>query len=233
MELIVENITKIYKSKQGIKNINFILESGQCLALIGHNGAGKTTLLRVITTLLKPDSGNIIYNGKNILYGNNINYLSKVGYMPEDADLYKKLTVYQNISFFGSFYDNYEKKNILQYLELFELPPNKKYGLLSKGQKQKLIFIKSILHNPEIILLDEPLNFLDPASRIKVKDMLFKMRREGKIIIISSHVLSELEEVCDKIIILKNGQIAFDSLKDNLQTNFEYIYKQVMTNENI
>jgi len=228
MKLIVDGITKIYKSKQGIRNISFIIESGQCLALVGHNGAGKTTLLRVLSTLLKPDSGNILYNNYNVLQRDNVDYLTKIGYMPEDADLYKKLTVYKNLSFFWSFYDNYEKEKILHYLNLFSLPPNKKYGQLSKGQKQKLVFLKSVLHNPEILLLDEPFNFLDPSGRIMTKEILSKMMAEGKIIIISSHNLSELEGICNRMIILKNGHIAFDSIKTNSIINFESIYKQVM-----
>jgi len=229
MELKINNLTKLYDSNGGIKNITFKLKQGECLGLIGHNGAGKTTLLRLLATLLRPNRGNIIFNNKDITT-DEINYRKLIGYMPEDAGLYKKETAFSNLYFYSRFYDDISEDDIKNKLKEYELSTSKKVGSFSKGMKQKVLFIKAILNNPKLLLLDEPLSGLDPGMRIMVKDKLKKYQKQGTSIIISTHILSEIYEICDRFVIMKNGEIKSDVYKTELsnQTELEENYKVIM-----
>ncbi len=229
MKLTISNISKHYNSKIGIHDINFEINSGECVGLIGHNGAGKTTLLRVLATLLVPGKGNIKFDDLNI-FRNQIKYREILGYMPEEAELYKRYSAFSNLEFYSKFYKTISKNDILRFLKEFDVPNKKKVGTFSHGMRQKVLFLKAIMHNPKVLLLDEPLNTLDPSMRIKIKDILRKEQSEGKIIIISSHILSELQEICDRFIILKAGKIILDKNKNNISKDktLEDVYKGIM-----
>jgi len=229
MDLIVDGLTKSYNNIKVLKNISFNLKSGDCIGLIGDNGAGKTTLIRLLTTLLKPDEGIIKLNNKDITL-NQVAYRKVIGYMPEDAGLYNKYSAYLNLKFYMQFYNNVTNESIITALNDFGLTSNKKAGSFSKGMKQKVLFLKAILNDPDILFLDEPLNGLDPSIRLKVKTILNDMQNQDKIIILSSHILSEIYEICNRFIILKSGEIKMDLYKSDIKTedNLKENYKEIM-----
>ncbi len=148
--------------------------------------------------------------------------------MPEESGFYNKLSALENLNFYASFFGDIAEANILNQLEEFDLNPHQKVGTFSKGMKQKLLFIKSIIHNPDFLILDEPFNSLDPDSKINIKNVINNFSEE-KIIIISSHILSDLEQLCNRYIFLKKGEIVSDIRKtreDNSQgINIEELYR--------
>ena len=153
--------------------------------------------------------------------------------MPEESGFYNKLSALENLSFYASFFGNIAEANILNQLKEFDLNPHKKVGTFSKGMKQKLLFIKSTIHNPDILILDEPFNALDPSIRINIKNIIKNLSNANKIIIFSSHILSDLEQLCNRYIFLKKGEIVSDIRKtreDNSQEiNIEELYREIMT----
>ncbi len=231
MELTLSNVDKYINQKKILTDINFSISNGETVGLIGPNGAGKTTLLRMLATLYKPNNGTVTYNQRDIFVTVN-NFRSTIGYLPEDSGLYNKLSALENLSFYTSFFNNITEKSILQMFKEFEIDPTKKVGTFSRGTKQKLLFIKSIIHNPDILILDEPFNVLDPSARIKMKISLKSFQETKKIIIFSSHILSDLEQLCDRFIFLKEGKIILDikkTLNDSFESlNLEALYSEIM-----
>lgn len=215
-----------------LKNINFTLSEGEIVGLIGPNGAGKTTLLRLLATLYKPDSGTITFEGNDV-FVNPENFRRIIGYMPEESGFYNKLNAFENLSFYAGFFNNITRTDILNKLNEYNLNLNKKVGAFSKGQKQLLLFIKSIIHNPDILILDEPFNALDPGVRITIRETIKNFSNSNKIIIFSSHILSDLEQLCNRYIFLKKGEIVSDVRKtqeNNSQgINIEELYKKIIT----
>ncbi|MEG8946518.1 ABC transporter ATP-binding protein [Rosettibacter firmus] len=215
-----------------LKNINFTLSEGEIVGLIGPNGAGKTTLLRLLATLYKPDSGTITFEGNDV-FVNPENFRRIIGYMPEESGFYNKLNAFENLSFYAGFFNNITRTDILNKLNEYNLNLNKKVGAFSKGQKQLLLFIKSIIHNPDILILDEPFNALDPGVRITIRETIKNFSNNNKIIIFSSHILSDLEQLCNRYIFLKKGEIVSDIRKtqeNNSQgINIEELYKKIIT----
>jgi ABC-2 type transport system ATP-binding protein len=240
--LTLNSVSKIYPGlgPPALDGITCALAPGQITGLIGPNGAGKTTLLRIMAAILPPSSGTILYRGTDTGKMGAF-YRRQVGYMPEDGDLYLKLKPLQNLIFYRSFYPHpvstVELKELLSEYEL-EDALDKQAGGLSRGTRQKILFIKSIINKPDLLLLDEPLNSLDPAIRVMVKNRLRQLRDGGKLVLISSHSLHEIEDLCDSVIIIRNGRIVcFDTLV-NLRQGFpgqgnhslEELYLRIMMN---
>jgi ABC-type multidrug transport system ATPase subunit len=203
------SVSKRYADVLALDNINVNLAAGQVVGLIGPNGAGKTTLLRIIGTILRTSHGQVLYNGTDIQTAA-AKYRTKIGYVPEDGGLYLKLTPLQNLMFYRSFYHNaVPLTEIYEYLREYKLEHDQKKptGKLSKGTRQKILFLKAILNNPELLILDEPLNYLDPEIRIRVKEKLKELRAAGKLVLLSSHTLAEVEDLCTTIMIIRQGRI--------------------------
>jgi ABC-type multidrug transport system ATPase subunit len=203
------SVSKRYADVPALGNINVSLAAGQVVGLIGPNGAGKTTLLRIIGTILKASSGQVLYDGTDI-QTNAVKYRGKIGYVPEDGGLYLKLTLWQNLMFYRSFYDEaIPLTGIHEYLREYNLEheQDEQTGTLSKGTRQKILFLKAILNNPELLILDEPLNYLDPEIRIRVKEKLKELSVAGKLVLLSSHTLAEVEDLCTTIMIIRKGRI--------------------------
>jgi ABC-2 type transport system ATP-binding protein len=203
------SVTKKYSDLIALENVNVSLVAGQVVGLIGPNGAGKTTLLRIIGTILAASDGKVLYNDTDI-QNDAVRYRGKIGYVPEDGGLYLKLTPWQNLMFYRSFYHEAIPLNrIHEYLREYNLEPeqDKQTGKLSKGTRQKILFLKAILHNPELLILDEPLNYLDPEIRIRVKEKLKELSLAGKLVLLSSHTLADVEDLCTTIMIIRKGRI--------------------------
>lgn len=240
--LQVENLTKYYKQTKGIENLNFQLTEKRALGIIGINGSGKTTTFRLLLGLLKADSGSIKFNNKNISEYEN----SLFGYLPEERSLYKDLLVIDQVLFLGRL-KNVSDEAIIErlekYLALLQIPKYKytRINQLSKGNQQKIQLICAIIHNPKIIILDEPLSGLDIINVDLLKKLIYQLKKEGKYILLSSHQFEHIEEFCDEIIILKAGDTMYQgTIKDlKAMSNKAYIKvernigKQYVDNPNI
>jgi ABC-2 type transport system ATP-binding protein len=211
--LVIKNLKKKFGSVWAVKNLNLELEPGEIFVLLGPNGAGKTTTLKLIAGLLHPDDGDVVINGINIRK-NPLEAKSRIGYIPDEPFIYNKLTGREFINFVAGIYgvkrDDYEKN----MAELF-----KRFGVgawidgfsegYSHGMKQKIVMCQLLLHNPELILIDEPLVGLDPKSSKTVRETFIELRNQGKTLFICTHTLSFAQDIASKIGIINVGEMKF------------------------
>lgn len=206
--LEVKNISKSFGKLKAVDSASFSVPKGSIFGLLGRNGAGKTTTIRMIMDIYMPDSGEVTYQG--IKAGPDFN--SKVGYLPEERGLYKKMKVLETLLFFAEIKGKKGKaitKLAKDYLEKFDLADrmNSKIEDLSKGNQQKVQFISTLLHNPEVLILDELFSGLDPINTNIMKNIILELKQQGKIILFSTHVMSFAEKMCDNIAIIDHGKI--------------------------
>lgn len=213
------NVTKEFKNKAVLKGVSFNIEAGDIYGLIGENGAGKTTLLKLIVNLLKPTSGNIQVLGKEIKK-DSYDYLRNIGALIDEPVFYKKLTLYENFKVhceYLGFYDEEKLENVLIRVGLHN-KKDRKIKELSFGEKQKLAIAYALITEPELLILDEPTNGLDPIAIVELREILLKLNREfNTTIIISSHAINELETLVNKVMFLKNGEIVEDGLLEEIK----------------
>jgi ABC-type multidrug transport system ATPase subunit len=207
--LEIKNLHKSFKKFQALSGVNLTVNEGDIFGFLGCNGAGKSTTIRCLLTLIKPDAGEILFKGKDINTCRN-EFLRSVGAMVERPDFYKQLSLYTNLKLGAWLYGiKPSKKEILDLLKLVGLEgkENVKFKACSQGMKQRLGIASTLIHNPEIIILDEPTNGLDPRGMIEFRQLVLKLKNEmKKTIIISSHILSELELIVDSLIIIDRGK---------------------------
>lgn len=214
MGLKVENVSKHFGSKLAVDNISFEINEPGVFGLLGTNGAGKSTTIRMILGILKKDSGNITWNGKPV-ERKNINF----GYLPEERGIYPKTKIYEQLLFFAEL-KGMKKEEASKEIDYWmgrlkvEEYKNMLAEKLSKGNQQKVQFIISILHNPELIILDEPFSGLDPVNTEMLKEVILELVEKGKYIVMSSHQMTSIEEFCKDIVIINKGKTV---LKGNLQ----------------
>ena len=209
--LVLENLVKDFNGKRAVDHFSLTLKKGEILGLLGPNGAGKTTTIRMIMNIIAPDSGHIQILGEN--YSEKIK--NKIGYLPEERGLYRKMKVSDTLSFFGELkgLKSGEIKNRgMELLKKFDLADyrNKKVEELSKGMTQKLQFIITIIHSPELLILDEPFSGLDPINIELVKDIILEKKSEGITIIFSTHLMEYAEKVVDAVAMINNGKKVLD-----------------------
>lgn len=213
------NVTKEFKNKAVLKGVSFNIEAGDIYGLIGENGAGKTTLLKLIVNLLKPTSGNIQVLGKEIKK-DSYDYLRNIGALIDELVFYKKLTLYENFKVhceYLGFYDEEKLESVLRRVGLHD-KKSKKIKELSFGEKQRLAIAYALITEPELLILDEPTNGLDPIAIVELREILLKLNREfNTTIIISSHAINELETLVNKVMFLKNGEIVEDGLLEEIK----------------
>lgn len=220
--LELKNITKKFEENIAVDNISFKVEQGKIFGIVGRNGAGKSTTFRMILNIIEPTEGICLYNGKKI----DSNVLDRIGYLPEEGSLIPTYTVVELCEYYGSLKllsDEEIKTNLIKWLEEFNILEymNKKIKDLSKGNRQKIQFIISVLHNPDLIILDEPFSGLDPISVEELKKAILKLRDEGKTIIFSSHRMEHIEMLCEDVLLIDKGKsILQGNLKDILE-NYE------------
>ena len=206
MRVEAQSISKTFGDVQALKDLSFVIEKGKALGLLGRNGAGKTTAIRILLGILPSDTGKVLVDNKKLSFDENA-----FGYLPEERGLYLKYTVKSQLMHFASLYGMKKKEalNSIEYwLEKFEISEylNKKVETLSKGNKQKIQLIVAVMHDPEVIILDEPFSGLDPVNVELFKTVIRELLAKGKTLIFSSHRMADVEEFCDDIIMLKKGE---------------------------
>ncbi len=226
--LEVKNLKKYFATQKAVDDISLSIEQGQIFGLLGPNGAGKTTLIRMITGIFYPDSGSITFDGKPFDPANDI---SKIGYMPEERGLYKKMKIGEQTLYLAQLKGLGKKEateKIKQWFARFEMESwwNKKVEDLSKGMQQKLQFVTTVLHNPKLVILDEPFSGLDPVNSNLIKDEIFNLAKNGSTIIFSTHRMEQVEEICDHIVLVNRGQKILDGTVGQVKQDFkEDLYK--------
>lgn len=215
----IKGLTKKYGSFYALNDLNLTLEEGTVFGFVGANGAGKSTTFSILATLLQPTSGDAFVNGKSVKTDAH-EVRKQIGYMPDFFGVYDQLKANEYLDFYGASYGISEKERqvlIPQLLELVNLS-HKRYDyvdLLSRGMKQRLCLARSLIHDPKVLILDEPASGLDPRARVEMRDILRQLKGMGKTILISSHILPELAEMCDEIGVIDGGRlIAHGSVSD-------------------
>ena len=216
--LELNNLIKQYDGIKAVDNIELKIEKGDIFGFLGPNGAGKTTTIRMIMGIIEPDSGTILFNQKNI----SENGRGKLGYLPEDRGLYQKQKLEETINYFASLRGLSKKKAIDQthyWLERFDLykQRNRKIEELSKGNQQKIQFILSLIHDPSLLILDEPFTGLDPLNQVLLKEIIQEKSKEGKTILFSTHQMEQVERICNNICLINKGKIILNGKLEDIR----------------
>ena len=211
MELVkCNNLCKEFDNKQILNNINLIIPKGKIVGLLGKNGSGKTTLIKLINDLLTPTSGEVLINGEKP----SIKSKKVISYLPERTYLDKSMKISQIITFFDEFYDNFDKEKAIKLLKDLDLDINSKVSKMSKGMQEKLQLILVMSREAELYILDEPLGGVDPATRDYILDTILSNFSEGASVIISTHLISDIERILDEVIFINKGKIVLTSSAD-------------------
>ena len=210
--LELQHLKKYYATQKAVDDISFKIEDGSIFGLLGPNGAGKTTLLRMITGIFYPDSGKIFFEGKEFDASSDI---FRIGYMPEERGLYKKMKIGEQAIYLARLKGLSRQealKRIKEWFVKFEMQSwwNKKVEDLSKGMSQKLQFVTTVLHQPKLLILDEPFSGLDPVNSNLIKEEIFNMAKNGTTVIFSTHRMEQVEEICDHIVLVNKGKKILD-----------------------
>jgi ABC-2 type transport system ATP-binding protein len=234
MQLLeLKNLKKYYATQKAVDDISFTIEQGSIFGLLGPNGAGKTTLLRMITGIFYPDQGDIIFDGKTFEPMKDALY---IGYMPEERGLYKKMKIGEQALYLARL-KGLSKSEAMEKIKYWftrlgmESWWNKKVEDLSKGMSQKLQFVTTVLHEPKLIILDEPFSGLDPVNANLIKDEIFELARRGSTIIFSTHRMEQVEEICDHIVLVNQGKKILDGTVSGIKQQFkENIFRLQLSN---
>lgn len=214
-----KNLTKEYDGFKAVDELNLKVEKGQIYGFLGPNGAGKTTTILMLLGILKPTQGEIFIMGEP-LSKNPLGLKKRIGVVSEKQYLYREMTAAEYLNFFADLYGvkNKEKRidNLLSAVNLLEVK-NKKLGAFSRGMQQKLGFARALLHDPDLLLLDEPVSGLDPTGIKQVRDLIEEENKKGRTVFISSHLLSEVEKLCNKVAIINKGKLLAEDSMDNLR----------------
>jgi ABC-2 type transport system ATP-binding protein len=213
-------VSKLYKDFEAVKDLDLEVKDGEILGIIGHNGAGKSTTIKMIVGLIAPTTGKVEVMGRDM--AKESTYVKRfLGYLPEESPLYENMTVTGYLKFFSELYDMPPKKateRIDILLTSLNLPErNRLTGELSKGMKRKVAIARTLLHDPKLLMLDEPSSGLDPLTSFFIVDYMRSLRAEGKTIVLSAHNLFHVEYICDRVVILKNGRLLVCDSMDNIR----------------
>ena len=221
--LEIKNLTKYYGKIKGVENLSLSLEEGEIFGFIGPNGAGKSTTIRSIMNLINKTKGTVLIDGKEF-NRNDITLKEKIGYLPSEIFLYDDLTVKQMLDYHESFYKKDTSKRRKELVKLFQLDETKKIEDLSLGNQKKLGIILSLIHEPKILILDEPTSGLDPIMQDIFHNVLKEEKKKGTTIFYSTHILSDISKVCDRVGIIKDGElIKVETMKDLSKKNLTFI----------
>ena len=228
MAIHVENISKLYGTQKALDNVSFTINEGEIIGLLGPNGAGKSTLMKIITCFIPPTSGNVNVYDHNI-FEHPLEIRKNIGYLPEHNPLYLEMYVREFLEFVAGIYDIENKKQrVEEMIELTGLTKeaNKKIGQLSKGYRQRVGIAQALIHDPKILILDEPTTGLDPNQLEEIRQLIKNVGKK-KIVMLSTHIMQEVEAVCNRVIIINSGKIVADDKTENLQymlkNNNQYI----------
>ena len=228
MELLkVENLSKSYGKKKVLKNISFTINEGRIVGLLGKNGTGKSTLIKLINDLLTVDSGEILVNGKKI----GVESKKDISYLPERTYLDKSMKVREVVHFFEEFYDNFDSKKAHKLLKDLGLDEEQKLSKMSKGMQEKVQLVLVMSRKAKLYILDEPLGGVDPATRDYILDTILTNFNENASIIISTHLISDIERILDDVIFIDNGKIILtieaDKLREKENAGIDEIFRRM------
>ncbi len=228
MELLeCKHLYKSYGEKEVLKNVNLKIPRGKIVGLLGKNGMGKTTLLKIINDLLVPSEGEVFVNGKKV----GIESKKVISYLPERTYLDKSMTIRQAFRFFEDFYDDFDVEKARRLLKDLDLDENQRISKMSKGMQEKLQLILVISRNAELYILDEPLGGVDPATRDYILDTILNNFNEGASVIISTHLISDIERILDEVIFIDRGEIALvaetDALREKEKGSIDEIFRRM------
>lgn len=220
--LKIENVTKAYDKNIAVDDVSFEMAQGSIFGLLGPNGAGKTSLIRIITTITGADRGNVYLNGEKL----SSKHPEQIGYMPEERGLYKKMKVGEHLLYLAQLKGLSKadaKKEIGHWLDKFGIQDwwNKKIEELSKGMQQKIQFIATIIHKPNLLILDEPFSGLDPINTNLIKDEIDELHRNGTSIIFSTHRMEQVEEICENIVLINQGRNVLEGKVKDIKNQFK------------
>ncbi|MFC0272911.1 ABC transporter ATP-binding protein [Metabacillus herbersteinensis] len=216
--ITVKNLSKTYQKEHAVENLSLSVKKGSIYGLLGSNGAGKTSLLKMIAGILRPNSGDILIDSA-VAY-ENIEVKKRVVFIPDALYFYPQATVKQMAQYYKHFYPNWNQARFQQLEEVFNIEPNRKVHRLSKGMKRQVAFWLALSAMPDILILDEPIDGLDPVMRQKIKNLLFQEVAERELtVLISSHNLREIEDLCDHVGIMHNGKLLIEKDLDDLKSD--------------
>ena len=213
--LEIKDLNKSFDNKNILENINLEITSGRIVGLLGKNGAGKTTLIKLINALLTPTSGEIFINGKRI----GVESKKAISYLPERTYLNKQMKVSEVINYFEDFYTDFDTKKAKKLLKDLDLDINQKLSKMSKGMQEKVQLVLVMSRNADLYVLDEPLGGVDPATRDYILDTILSNFNENSTIIISTHLIADIERILDEVVFIDKGKIILQSDADKLRNN--------------
>ncbi len=220
MSIAVQGVTKVYGEQKALDDVSFEVKTGEIVGFLGPNGAGKSTMMKIITGFIPASSGTVFINGTEIST-ENPGLRKTIGYLPENNPLYPEMYVREYLGFVYSLYKsgNSQKKRIDEIIEITGLGPEqkKKIGSLSRGYRQRVGIAQALIHDPGVLILDEATTGLDPNQVVEIRNLIKDAGKE-KTVMFSTHIMQEAEAVCDRIIIINNGKIMADELKNNIHT---------------
>ncbi len=222
-----KNLSKNYGTKQALKNVNLVIPKGKIIGLLGKNGSGKTTLIKLINDLLVPTSGEILVNGKTI----GVESKKIISYLPERTYLDKSMKVIDVINYFEEFYDNFDSKKAKKLIKDLDLDLNSRLTNMSKGMQEKVQLVLVMSRCADLYILDEPLGGVDPATRDYILDTILSNFNEGASVIISTHLISDIERILDEVIFIDKGKIVLtsdtDTLREKENTSIDEIFRRM------
>jgi len=221
MDIVLKNVTKKFNDLPVVQNLSFKIQEGEVLGLLGPNGAGKTTTLRMILDILRPDEGSITFGGEKI----NKHIRNRIGYLPEERGIYQKYKVLDVLIYFGRLKNLSKRKSHVEAVRLLDHFQMIDYleepvSHLSKGIQQKLQFLVSIIHNPQIVILDEPFWGLDPLNQEMLRNQIKKFKEQGRVVLLSTHQLNEAETLCDYFVLIDHGKTVLQGTLDRIRKGF-------------
>jgi len=230
MSLEVKNISKFFGEQKALDNISFSAKKGEIVGFLGPNGAGKSTTMKIITTFLKPDQGDVLVNAFSI-HSNAHQVKKSVGYLPEHNPLYLDMYVKEYLEFSANIH-KINKSRITEVIQLVGLEPesHKKIKDLSKGYRQRVGFAAALLHDPKVLILDEPTTGLDPNQLVSIRNLIKEIGKT-KTVLLSTHIMQEVEAICDRVIIINKGKIVADDYLKNLtkQSTLTEVFSDLTT----
>lgn len=238
MSITVNNITKTFGKQKALNNVSFSINKGEIVGFLGPNGAGKSTMMRVLTTYYKANSGDAEVNGFDVLKSER-EVQKSIGYLPEHNPLYLEMFVKEYLAFNADVY-NVSKERVAEVIDQTGLEPeaHKKIGQLSKGYRQRVGLAAALLHDPDVLILDEPTTGLDPNQLVEIRKLIREIGKE-KTILLSTHIMKEVEAVCDRVIIINKGEVVADKKMEDLrkakeqiiEVEFDYRVEEVLLNK--